>query len=128
MSNIFSQLDKSHFAFIPKWLQEKLEMKAHLFGNEKWFKETWDKYADICKSVSRREIPDPDEFFEEAEKTFKGQQWYAADDEGLNFAEEEDPADILMAAEELEVGYDAKDSGSDRFDSTSNLEIHKGNF
>ena len=129
MSNVLNKLDKSHFAFIPHWLEDKLTMKALLYGKEKWFKQAWNEYADICKSVSQRQIPDPDEFFDEAEKKFKGQEWYAADESGINFAEEEEPADILKAAEELEVEVDDReDSGTIGVDSTSDLEIHKGNF
>ena len=124
MSNMY---DKSFYAFIPHWLQDKLTMKALLFGKEKWFEEAWAVYANYCKSMPARQIPDVDKFFEDAQESAEGKTMYAVSNEPtLNFAEEEDSADILMAAEELEEVKPSEEfSGSNRFDSISNLEINK---
>lgn len=127
MSNM---LDKSFYTFIPRWMQEKLEMKILLYKNEPWFETAWNKYANICKSLPKRQIPDPDEFFEKEASGNKSQEMYAVpSEEPVKFSVEDSSNDTLMAVEETEEVKPSNEN-TERSEPSRKpyLEISKRNF
>ncbi len=94
MSNTFNT---DFFSFLPKWMADKVQMKILLYKDEPWLADAVKEYGDIVKSVARRDIPDPDRFFEKYEI-----QHYTSIDE-VDLAKEkfsDDDAGLIFSADE----------------------------
>lgn len=92
--------NKDFYSFIPRWMQVKLDQIAEKYGLEDWFLSKWNEFRKIAKSVSMRDIPDPDGFFG-IEETEDDVIVASDNEESIAFAEEDLVTDIFRSDEEL---------------------------
>lgn len=85
---MLSSFNKDFYAFIPIWMQNKLDMKILLYGKEGWFSRAWDTYRKKCLTFSKDDPEDPDIFFAKAEGNKV--ELVASDDDGVIFSESDE--------------------------------------
>lgn len=90
-------LNKDFYSYIPLWMQNNLDMKILLYGNEEWFIKAWNDYRKMCLTMRRKDIQEPDVFFAKAERDFS--ELVSSDDIGTAFSE--DLEDALHASEDI---------------------------
>ena len=92
--------NKDFYAYIPQWMERRLENIINDYGKEPWFEEEWEDYRGMCLSLPIRDIPDPLDFFGPKEEIIEENE--EPEDEGVNFSED-DTAEILIGADDIQL-------------------------
>jgi len=104
-------LNKDFYAYIPHWMETKLEKIIEKYQNEPWFEEHWNDFRAMCLALPIRNIPEPVIFFDGNETTpiedkparqEAEEKETEAEDEGVNFSED-DAGEILIGADDIQL-------------------------
>lgn len=66
--------NKDFYAFLPKYLEKVCDEIIDNYSDKPWFREAWEEYRHLARSLNSRHLPMPYKFFGEKDTEYKVKQ------------------------------------------------------